>query len=164
LDCVLYAGLFKAPIQQTTKREKRAVPFIITSAVREVERRGITEVRYEPGPSSSGRGCKKTSKGKKAGSISQRYVYGSGSFYHQVKIIRKTLIPAVLWLLLKNYVNVPSKSNKLNFFKLVFVGVLKVTDENISQRHGSADPDPHQNIRYGPDTPLGGGGCAKEKG
>jgi hypothetical protein len=40
----LPAGLFKAPIQQTTKREKRAVPFIITSAVREVERRGITEV------------------------------------------------------------------------------------------------------------------------
>ena len=37
-------GLFKCPIQQTTKREKRAVPFIITSAVREVERRGITEV------------------------------------------------------------------------------------------------------------------------
>ena len=34
-------GLFKCPIQQTTKREKRAVPFIITSAVREVERRGI---------------------------------------------------------------------------------------------------------------------------
>jgi hypothetical protein len=39
-------GLFKSPIQQTTKREKRAVPFIITSAVREVERRGITEVHY----------------------------------------------------------------------------------------------------------------------
>ena len=38
------AGLFKTPIQATTKKEKRAVPFIITSTVREVERRGITEV------------------------------------------------------------------------------------------------------------------------
>jgi len=37
-------GLFKTSIQQTTKKEKRAVPFIITSSVREVERRGITEV------------------------------------------------------------------------------------------------------------------------
>ena len=42
-------GLFKCPIQQTTKREKRAVPFIITSAVREVERRGITEVSQRGG-------------------------------------------------------------------------------------------------------------------
>jgi hypothetical protein len=46
---------------------------------------------------------------------------------------------------------VPSKSNKQkNFFDLVFVGILKVNDENnrISQRHGSADPDPdpHQNV------------------
>merc|ERR1712107_414139 len=38
------AGLFKTPITQTTKKEKRAIPFIITSAVREVERRGISEV------------------------------------------------------------------------------------------------------------------------
>ncbi len=44
---------------------------------------------------------------------------GSGSFYHQARIVRKTLIPNVLWLLcdvlsLKNDVNVPlpSKSNK----------------------------------------------------
>jgi hypothetical protein len=31
--------------------------------------------------------------------------------------------------------------------KIVFVGILKVNDEN-SQRHGSAgpDPDPHQNV------------------
>ncbi len=33
-----------------------------------------------------------------SGSTSQRY--GSGSFYHQAKIVRKTLIPIVLWLLL----------------------------------------------------------------
>ncbi len=31
-------------------------------------------------------------------SVSQRY--GSGSFYHQAKIVRKTLIPTVLWLLI----------------------------------------------------------------
>jgi hypothetical protein len=41
--------------------------------------------------------------------------YGSGSFHHQAKIVRKTLIPTVLrlhydFLYLKNYVNVPSKS------------------------------------------------------
>jgi hypothetical protein len=33
-----------------------------------------------------------------SGSVSQRY--GSGSLYHQVKIVRKTLIPTVLWLFL----------------------------------------------------------------
>jgi hypothetical protein len=43
--------------------------------------------------------------------------HGSGSFYHQVKIVKKTLIPTVLWLLydflsLKNYVKVPSIINK----------------------------------------------------
>jgi hypothetical protein len=40
----------------------------------------------------------------------------SGSFYHQAKIVRKTLISTVLWTLynflsLKNNVNVPLKSN-----------------------------------------------------
>jgi hypothetical protein len=51
---------------------------------------------------------------------------GSGlSFYHQVKIVRKTLIPTALRLLfdflsLKTYVNVPSKSNKQKNFELVF--------------------------------------------
>ena len=38
------AGLFGTQIQVCTKKEKRAVPFIITSCVREVERRGISEV------------------------------------------------------------------------------------------------------------------------
>merc|ERR1712083_177620 len=37
-------GLFGCPIGVVTKRERRPVPFIITSCVREVERRGITEV------------------------------------------------------------------------------------------------------------------------
>ncbi len=50
-----------------------------------------------------------------SGSVSQSY--GSGSFYHEAKILNKTLIPTVLWLLfdflsLKNDVNVPSKRNK----------------------------------------------------
>jgi hypothetical protein len=56
---------------------------------------------------------KKQYSGSGSRSISQRY--GSGSFYHILKIVRKTLIPTVLWLLLdclslKNYVKVPSKS------------------------------------------------------
>jgi hypothetical protein len=48
-----------------------------------------------------------------SGSISQRY--GSGSFHHYAKIIRKPLISTVFllfyFLSLKNDVNVPSKSN-----------------------------------------------------
>ncbi len=52
---------------------------------------------------------------------------GSGSFYHQAKIVRKTLIPTVLLLLfdflsLNNDVHVPSKNNKQKkfFLKLAF--------------------------------------------
>jgi hypothetical protein len=61
-----------------------------------------------------------------SGSISQRYGTGgsgSGSFYQQAKVARKSWIPTVLRLLLdflslKNDVNVPSKSNKQkNFLK-----------------------------------------------
>jgi hypothetical protein len=58
--------------------------------------------------------------GSGSGSISQRY--GSGSFCHHAKKVRKTSIPTVFLLLfyflsLKNDVNVPSKSNKQkNFF------------------------------------------------
>jgi hypothetical protein len=58
-----------------------------------------------------------------SGSVSQRYGarYGSGSFYHQAKIVRKTLIPTVLFLIfhflsLKNDVNVTSQSNKQKKF------------------------------------------------
>ncbi len=50
---------------------------------------------------------------------------GSGSFYYQEKLVRKTLIPSVLRLIfdfvsLKNYLNVPSKSTVISrktFFK-----------------------------------------------
>ncbi len=77
---------------------------------------------------------------------------------------KKTLIPTVLWLLfdflsLKNDVNYLQKliSRITVLKKLIFVGFLKVYDENrriwiqiriFSQRHGSADPDPdpHQNV------------------
>ena len=38
------SGLFGTDIAVSAKREKRAVPFIVTSCVREVERRGISEV------------------------------------------------------------------------------------------------------------------------
>jgi hypothetical protein len=34
--------------------------------------------------------------GSASGSISQRYGSESGSFYHQAKLVRKTLIPTVL--------------------------------------------------------------------
>jgi hypothetical protein len=56
-----------------------------------------------------------------SGSISQRHVSVSGSFYHKGKIVRKTLIPTALLLLLyflslKNDVNVPSKSKKQKSF------------------------------------------------
>jgi hypothetical protein len=73
------------------------------------------------------------------GSVSQWF--GSGSFYHQAKMGRKTLISTVLYefLFLKNDVNVPAKK--------LFVGILKITDKNsriwISQRYESADPDPY---------------------
>jgi hypothetical protein len=42
--------------------------------------------------------------GSGSGSTSQRYGsgsgFGSGSFYHHAKIVRKTLIPTILWLFL----------------------------------------------------------------
>ncbi len=62
-------------------------------------------------------------------------------------------MPTVLWLLLdflslKNVVNVPSKSNKQKtFFLICFCWALEgPASGSISQRYGSADPDPHQNV------------------
>ncbi len=43
-----------------------------------------------------------------SGSVSTRY--GSGSFYQQAKLVRKTLIPTVLWIF-GNDVNLASKRN-----------------------------------------------------
>ncbi len=53
------------------------------------------------------------------------YLYGSGSFHYQTKIIRKTLISTVLWLLydflsLKNRVNVPLKGHCHEIFDFWF--------------------------------------------
>jgi len=63
----------------------------------------------------------------------KRYGSGSGSFHHRAKTVRKTFY-YFWWLLydfsLKNDVVVSSKSNKQKTIKkLIFVGVLKVTDE-----------------------------------
>ncbi len=90
--------------------------------------------------------------GSGSGSISHKYGSESGSvsFYHHAKIVRKTLIPTVLWLLfdflsLKNDVNIPylqkviSRKTSIKK-KLFFVGVLKVNDEN--SRVLIQDPDP----------------------
>jgi hypothetical protein len=83
-------------------------------------------------------------------------VSGSGYFYHQA-IVRKTLIPTVLTIFdfvsLKNGVNVPLKSNKhKNFFWISFLlaswrSMTKIAGSGtISQRYGSADPDPYKNV------------------
>jgi len=75
--------------------------------------------------------------GSWSGSVSQRYGSrfrsGSEPFYHHAKIVKKTSIPTVLWLLynflfLKNDVNVTSISNKQK--NIEFFYVLNVTDEN----------------------------------
>jgi len=74
------------------------------------------------------------SPGSGSGSIRQRHGSGSRSFYHQAKIVRKTLI--VLFLtsfgLFIFDLNVPSNGKKQKKFFLVsfFVGVFKVNDEN----------------------------------
>ncbi len=75
--------------------------------------------------------------------LGQMYESGSVSFYHKAKIVKKTLIPTVLWLLfdllsLNNDVNAPSKSNKQKkfFFKLVFCWPL----EDLWRK--SQDPNP----------------------
>ncbi len=100
--------------------------------------------------------------GFRSGSTSQRYGSGSGSFYHRATILRTVLWLLLDFLSLKNYryINVPSKSNKQkNFFKISFLLaswriMTKIAGSgsesgSISQRHGSAlpDPDPHRNVR-----------------
>ncbi len=85
--------------------------------------------------------------GSGSGLINQRY--GSGSFYHQAKIVRKPLIPTVLWHLFDFFVfekwckclqKVISRKTFLTKFASGF--------GSTSQSHGSADPDPdpHQNV------------------
>ncbi len=92
-----------------------------------------------------------------SGSISQRYGSGSGSgsFYNKAKIVRKTLIPTVSWLLLdflslKNYVNVTSKSTvpnkQKNFFSknwVLFCWNLEVQ----WRKYQDQDPNPDSLVR-----------------
>ncbi len=82
-----------------------------------------------------------------SGSIRTRYGFGSGSFNHQAKLVRNTLIPTLFWLLydflsVKNYVNVASKSNKPSWRSLTKIA----GSGSVSQRYGSADQDPYQNV------------------
>ncbi len=81
------------------------------------------------------------------------YLYGSGfgTFHHQAKIVWKTLIFTVLWLLydflsLKNDVNLPSKSNQQKNF--LWASWRPLTNRTGSRRrlYRSADPDPYQNV------------------
>ncbi len=65
---------------------------------------------------------------------------GSRSFFHQAKIVRKTLVFTVLWILfdflsLKNDVNVPSKSNN-NYI----ISFLLAPWRSITKRAGSESP------------------------
>ncbi len=63
--------------------------------------------------------------------------YGSGSFYHQAKIVRKLFL-ALLWLFIfeKNYVNVASKRNKQ-----------KKLRKRITYGYGSVELEKKNNLR-----------------
>ncbi len=72
---------------------------------------------------------------------------------HQAKIVRKTLIPTVLWFLfdfisLKNYICKCTFKKQENFlFKIVFCWRLEGAGSGsgyISHRYGSTDLDPYQ--------------------
>ncbi len=91
------------------------------------------------------------------GSGSVPLTNGSGSFYHQAKIVIKTLIPAVIWLLYdflsqKNDVNVlyirKVKSRKMQK-KIVFCW--RIEGQGRKQQDPDPlvrgpDPDPYQNV------------------
>ncbi len=87
------------------------------------------------------------------------YGSGFGSFYHQAK--RKTLILTVLWLFydflyLKNYVASKGKKQKTIIFScqlLTKIARSGIGSGCVSQRYGSADPDPYQKC-HGSATPL----------
>ncbi len=78
-----------------------------------------------------------------SGSISQ--MYGSGSFNHQAKIVRKTLISNIVtsqWLLsVKNDVNVPVFRIRIRIRMLL--GLPDPHQDPFSQRCRSEVPDPH---------------------
>ncbi len=64
-----------------------------------------------------------------SGSISQRY--GSGSFCHQARIVRITLIPTVLWLLYDFLLKMMEMYLQKVISKITYVAVSKFTYENI---------------------------------
>jgi hypothetical protein len=71
---------------------------------------------------------------------------GSGSFFHQEKVVRKPLFLVFCgflfdFLTLKNYVNVPSKSNKQKIFFLKMAVAVAWIRGSVS-----GDPDPYQNV------------------
>ncbi len=81
--------------------------------------------------------------GSEYGSLCQRY--GSGSFYHQAKIVRKTLIPTVLLLLysflsLKNDIMYLQKViGKNNFLMTSWRSLTKIAGSGSAPKfHGSA--------------------------
>jgi hypothetical protein len=82
-----------------------------------------------------------------SGSVSQRY--GSGSFYHQAKIVRKTLISTFL-LLLYDFLSLKKDVNVSVFWIrirriLMFLGL---PDQHPDPSVGGSDPhpDPYQNV------------------
>jgi hypothetical protein len=96
--------------------------------------------------------------GSWSGSVSQRYGSrfrsGSEPFYHHAKIVKKTSIPTVLWLLynflfLKNDVNVTSISNKqknIEFFFTSWMSLMKIAGfGSVTQCYASMDPYPYRN-------------------
>jgi hypothetical protein len=95
-----------------------------------------------------------------SGFISTRVGFGSGSFYHLAKILRKTLIPTDLWLLYDFLSStkcckcrVALKTNKHKKFsyhpwrsltKIAESGVGSESDPLV--RGEEPDPDPYQNV------------------
>ncbi len=77
------------------------------------------------------------------------YSYGSGSFYHQAKKWRKTLISAVLWLLcdflsLKKWCKGTVKKKKNIKTKIVFF--LSYEGHWRKEQEPDPHPDPYQNV------------------
>ncbi len=110
--------------------------FIVLSALAHTQKVSVAD----PDPSVSGP--------PGSGSVSRRY--GSWSFYHQAKIVRKTLISTVLWYLYDFYLwkwcrKLKRKKNLLpprrSLTKITGSGV---GSGSVSHRYGSVEPYPQQ--------------------
>ncbi len=89
--------------------------------------------------------------GSRSGSISQRYEIRIRSFYHHAKIVRKTLIPTVLWLfwtfyLWKMMLMYLQKVICRNFFQNI--SFLLASWRLMTKKSRIRDPDPN------PDPPV----------